>query len=32
MGNGNWATDPYYAGKVLGTYARMLAFAAGRAA
>jgi Mannosyl-glycoprotein endo-beta-N-acetylglucosaminidase len=26
MGNGNWATDPYYAGKVLGVYARMLVF------
>jgi len=25
MGNGNWATDPFYAGKVLGVYARMLA-------
>ena len=30
MGNGNWATDPYYAGKVLSTYAKMLAFAAAR--
>lgn len=28
MGRGNWATDPFYAGKVLGVYARMLAFAA----
>jgi hypothetical protein len=27
MGNGNWATDPNYAGKVLKVYLRMLAFA-----
>lgn len=27
MGNGKWATDPLYAGKVLGMYARMLAHA-----
>jgi len=26
MGNGNWATSTTYAAKVLGTYARMLAF------
>ena len=25
--HGNWATDPFYAGKVLGVYARMLAYA-----
>jgi hypothetical protein len=30
MGNGNWATDPDYAAKVLATYARMVAFAASR--
>jgi hypothetical protein len=30
MGGGNWATDPFYAGKVLRTYARMLAHAQGR--
>jgi len=28
MGGGNWATDPNYAGKVLSTYARMIAFVA----
>lgn len=28
MGAGNWATDPLYAGKVLGVYAKMLAFKA----
>lgn len=28
MGNGNWATDPYYAGKVLGVYAQILGYAA----
>lgn len=28
MGGGNWATDPLYAGKVLGIYSRMLAFKA----
>ena len=28
MGAGNWATDPLYAGKVLGIYARMLSFKA----
>lgn len=28
MGAGNWATDPLYAGKVLGIYAKMLAFKA----
>ena len=28
MGNGNWATDPNYAGKVLKLYANMLAYAA----
>ena len=27
MGNGNWATSPTYAAKVLGVYAQMLAFA-----
>ena len=27
MGNGNWATDPDYAAKVIATYARILAFA-----
>ena len=26
MGNGNWATDPDYAGKVLGVWGSMLAF------
>jgi len=26
MGAGNWATDPLYAGKVLGIYSKMLAF------
>jgi flagellum-specific peptidoglycan hydrolase FlgJ len=31
MGAGNWATDPLYAGKVLGIYAKMLAFKAGQA-
>ncbi len=30
MGGGNWATDPYYAGKVLRVYARMLAHSQGR--
>jgi hypothetical protein len=30
MGGGNWATDPYYAGKVLGVYSRMLASTARR--
>jgi hypothetical protein len=28
MGHGNWATDPTYAGKVLGVYTRILEFAA----
>ncbi|MBM3659951.1 MAG: hypothetical protein FJW95_10690 [Actinobacteria bacterium] len=28
MGAGNWATDPLYAGKVLGIYSRMLSFKA----
>jgi len=27
MGNGNWATDPTYAGKVIGIYAQMRAYA-----
>jgi hypothetical protein len=27
MGNGNWATDPWYAGKVIGLFARILVFA-----
>lgn len=27
MGHGNWATDPAYAGKVIGVYHRMVAFA-----
>jgi len=31
MGGGNWATDPTYAGKVLGLYAKMVAFATGSA-
>jgi predicted nucleic acid-binding Zn-ribbon protein len=26
MGRGNWATDPNYAGKVIGVYNRMIAF------
>lgn len=26
MGKGNWATDPNYAGKVIGVYNRMIAF------
>jgi len=26
MGNGNWATDPGYAGKILGLYADLLSF------
>jgi len=26
MGHGNWATDPAYAGKVIGVYHRMVAF------
>lgn len=30
MGNGNWATDPGYAPKVLGIYFEMVAFAARR--
>jgi hypothetical protein len=29
MGHGNWATDPAYAGKVIGIYHRMVAFAQG---
>ena len=29
MGNGNWATDPKYSGKVIGIYRRMEAFAQG---
>jgi hypothetical protein len=28
MGNGNWATDPTYAGKVIGLYARIVAYTA----
>ena len=28
MGNGNWATDPLYAGKVLAIYGKMLEFKA----
>jgi len=31
MGAGNWATDPLYAGKVLGIYSKMLAFKGGGA-
>jgi hypothetical protein len=27
MGNGNWATDPKYAGKVIGVFVQMLAYA-----
>ena len=27
MGHGNWATDPNYAGKVIGVYRSMVAFA-----
>ena len=30
MGNGNWATDPEYAPKVLGLYFEMVSFAARR--
>lgn len=30
MGAGNWASDPDYAGKVLGLYSRMLAFTGSR--
>jgi peptidoglycan hydrolase CwlO-like protein len=30
MGNGNWATDPLYAGKVIGVYRRITSFAQGR--
>jgi peptidoglycan hydrolase CwlO-like protein len=29
MGNGNWATDPKYSGKVIGIYRRMEAYAQG---
>ena len=29
MGHGNWATDPKYAGKVIGVYRRMVAFTQG---
>lgn len=29
MGNGNWATDPTYAGKVVGLFNSMVSFAAG---
>ncbi len=29
MGHGNWATDPNYAGKVIGVYRSMAAFAGG---
>jgi Mannosyl-glycoprotein endo-beta-N-acetylglucosaminidase len=29
MGGGNWATDPGYSGKVLGTYDKMIAVAGG---
>ena len=29
MGNGNWATDPNYSGKVLNVYAKMVAAATG---
>ena len=29
MGHGNWATDPTYAGKVIGVYHSMTAFAGG---
>jgi flagellum-specific peptidoglycan hydrolase FlgJ len=29
MGHGNWATDPNYAGKVIGVYRAMVAFAQG---
>ncbi|HEX5586351.1 MAG TPA: glucosaminidase domain-containing protein [Acidimicrobiia bacterium] len=32
MGNGNWATDPVYAPKVIDLYARMVAWARGQAA
>jgi hypothetical protein len=32
MGDGNWATDPEYSGKVLSIYARMLGFFQGRPA
>jgi len=28
MGNGNWATDPTYAAKIIGTYAQMRAYGA----
>jgi hypothetical protein len=28
MGNGNWATDPTYAGKVIGLFARIVAYTA----
>jgi len=29
MGNGNWATDPDYSGKVIGIYRKMVAYAQG---
>jgi flagellum-specific peptidoglycan hydrolase FlgJ len=29
MGKGNWATDPFYATKVIGIYIQMVAYAAG---
>ena len=29
MGNGNWATDPNYSGKVISVYRRMVTFAQG---
>ncbi len=29
MGKGHWATDPYYATKVIGIYVQMTAWAAG---
>jgi flagellum-specific peptidoglycan hydrolase FlgJ len=29
MGHGNWATDPTYAGKVIGVYHSMSAFSGG---
>jgi len=32
MGNGNWATDPVYAPKVIGLYTRMVVWANGQAA
>ena len=29
MGKGHWATDPFYATKVIGIYIQMVAYAAG---